>query len=72
MKQGLMRSRDHRMVAGVAGGMAERFGQAKMFVFFSELVLEPGNLIEEAARTAFGTSWANVNADCARYVRRHA
>jgi phage shock protein PspC (stress-responsive transcriptional regulator) len=26
MKQGLMRSRDHRMVAGVAGGMAERFG----------------------------------------------
>ena len=26
MKRGLMRSRDHRMVAGVAGGMAERFG----------------------------------------------
>ena len=26
MARGLMRSRDHRVVAGVAGGMAERFG----------------------------------------------
>ena len=26
MARGLMRSRDHRLVAGVAGGMAERFG----------------------------------------------
>lgn len=26
MKTGLMRSRDRRIVAGVAGGMAERFG----------------------------------------------
>lgn len=26
MSKGLMRSRDHRLVAGVAGGMAERFG----------------------------------------------
>jgi hypothetical protein len=53
--------------------MAERFGQAKMIIFFTELVLEPdGGDLDVAARTAFGTSWASVNADCARYVRRHA
>ena len=32
MKRALMRSRDHRIVAGVAGGMAERFGVPVWFV----------------------------------------
>jgi hypothetical protein len=52
--------------------MAERYGQAKMVTFFTELVLKGAGTLDSAARTAFGTSWANVNADCARYVRRHA
>jgi hypothetical protein len=52
--------------------MAERYGQAKMIEFFSEMVLKQNNALDAAARTAFGTSWANVNADCARYIRRQA
>ena len=52
--------------------MAERFGQPKMITFFTELVLKRAGTLDGAARTAFGTSWADVNADCARYVRRHA
>jgi hypothetical protein len=52
--------------------MSERFGQAKMIEFFSAVVLKSGDTLDTAARKAFGVSWANVNADCARYVRRQA
>jgi hypothetical protein len=52
--------------------MAERYGRAKMITFFTELVHTAAVDLDAAARTAFSTSWANVNADCARYVRRHA
>ncbi|MGD9893341.1 MAG: PspC domain-containing protein [Dehalococcoidia bacterium] len=45
MKRGLMRSRDHRMVAGVAGGMAERFGVPVWFVrLIWLLLLLPGGV----------------------------
>jgi hypothetical protein len=51
--------------------MAERFGQDKMIKFFSEMVLKRSNSLDVASQTAFGVSWANVNADCARYIRRN-
>jgi hypothetical protein len=50
--------------------MAERFGRAKMISFFEAVVLERGGSLDTAARGAFGVSWANVNSDCAKYVRR--
>jgi hypothetical protein len=50
--------------------MAERFGQAKMMAFFTAVVLEGGTSLDTAAREAFGATWENVDADCARYIRR--
>jgi hypothetical protein len=50
--------------------MSERFGQTNVIAFFSAVVLQPGITLDSAARKAFGVSWANVNSDCARYVRR--
>jgi phage shock protein C len=43
--QGLYRSRRHRIIAGVAGGMAERFGLPVFFVrLIWLLLLLPGGL----------------------------
>jgi hypothetical protein len=51
--------------------MSERFGRKKMIQFFSE-VIHQGSSLTAAAQAAYGVSWANVNADCARYVRARA
>jgi hypothetical protein len=48
--------------------LAEKHGQAKMLTFFGE-VMHKGHTLDAAARTAFGSSWTSVNADCAAYVR---
>jgi hypothetical protein len=52
--------------------MAERFGRAKTMRFFSGVVLKQGGSLDVASQAAFGVPWANVDADCAKYVRRHA
>ncbi|HEU5107278.1 MAG TPA: hypothetical protein VFT95_01750 [Micromonosporaceae bacterium] len=52
--------------------MAEKYGEAKMIAFFTELALKRGGTLDGASRKAFGAPWATVNADCARYVRRQA
>ena len=48
--------------------MGERFGRAKLIKFF-EQVIRLGMSLDVAAKDAYGVSWSNVNADCARYVR---
>ena len=45
-----------------------RFGRAKLLTFF-ERVVEFGEDYEKASTTAFGTSWAGVEADCLASVR---
>jgi hypothetical protein len=50
--------------------MVERFGRDKVMRFFTDVVLEEGGTLDSAAQAAFGVGWTNVNADCARYVRR--
>lgn len=50
--------------------IAERFGEAKMIEFFTGVVLSGGRTLDQYARSVLGASWANVNADCAKYVRR--
>ena len=51
--------------------MGERFGRAKLIKFF-EQVIRLGMSLDVAAKDAYGVSWSNVNADCARYVRDQA
>jgi hypothetical protein len=51
--------------------IAERFGRTKMLNFFGA-VLQDGKTIPEAAKSALGTSWTNVNNDCVQYIRNNA
>jgi hypothetical protein len=51
--------------------LGERFGQAKLLEFFRAVVRE-GVVLDTAARRLGGVSWASLNADCARYIRRQA
>ena len=48
--------------------MSERFGDAKLLTFFSE-VMHRGSTLDHASQTAFGVPWSNVEADCAKSIR---
>jgi hypothetical protein len=48
--------------------MSERFGDAKLLAFFSE-VMHRGSTLDEASQKAFGLPWSNVEKDCATSIR---
>lgn len=49
--------------------LAERYGEPKMIQFFTAVARE-GKPLEEASTAVFGVAWAEVSADCQRFVRR--
>jgi hypothetical protein len=51
--------------------ISERFGEAKMLKFFGE-VMHKGKSVVDAAKSALGKSWTDVNSDCVHYILSHA
>jgi hypothetical protein len=62
-------SRAYSIAFLVVKRLETRFGRAKLLTFF-ERVVEFGEDYAKASMTAFGQSWAGVEADCLSAVRR--
>ncbi|GEM_PF-1220959 len=48
--------------------IADKYGEEKLLAFFAAVV-RGGTPLDQASRTLLGTSWADLNASCGRYLR---